>query len=41
MRRQKRPYLLSFARVPRPNLQDFIRGKIIKESQTLKNLCKC
>jgi hypothetical protein len=24
IRRQKRPYLFSFASVPRPNLQDFI-----------------
>ncbi|KAJ6949144.1 hypothetical protein NC651_003223 [Populus alba x Populus x berolinensis] len=40
MRRQKRPYLFSFAGAPRSDLQDSVRGKIIEECQASKNLCK-
>jgi hypothetical protein len=40
MRRQKRPYLFSFAGAPRPDLQDSVRGRIIEECQASKNLCK-
>ncbi|KAG6793276.1 hypothetical protein POTOM_002474 [Populus tomentosa] len=40
MRRQKRPYLFSFAGAPRSDLQDSVRGKIIEECQASKSLCK-
>jgi hypothetical protein len=36
-KKEKMPYLFSVASVLRPNLQDFIRGKIIEECQALKN----
>ncbi|KDP32605.1 hypothetical protein JCGZ_13155 [Jatropha curcas] len=40
MRKQKRPYLFSFAGAPRPDLKDSVRGKIIEECQASKNICK-
>ncbi|WCJ27618.1 Exostosin family protein [Euphorbia peplus] len=40
MRRQKRPYLFSFAGAPRPGLPKSIRGKIIDECQASSDLCK-
>ncbi|KAM6545720.1 hypothetical protein CsatB_026456 [Cannabis sativa] len=40
MRATTRPYLFSFVGAPRPNMDDSIRGEIIKQCQSSGKLCK-
>ncbi|PON69332.1 Exostosin-like [Trema orientale] len=40
MRRQRRPFLFSFAGGQRPNLQDSIRGEIIEQCKASRRKCK-